>query len=498
MDRGSARDVTEADIKELITERQREENALEFKSTNDIDLYKAACAIANFGGGFIVLGVTEDRRHCAAGIKNIPNSERVADSVRQALRDGISPRPVFEVAVLAVGEDEVIVIRIAPQNPPHMISSEQRSDFYGRYDATSTRMRYEEIEEAFRRKHALSEAIYPTTPTVTIESTSGRTSISEGTEGFLSNTIADLVNSGGSLFAIVAASDQMQGEVTAEIVRHAFEQPLYYRRNGWNVANPGTELVFRNAGWEQVIPNRIRVTSSGDILFVASADGPLCSHQPDELYPYAITEYCVSFSYLLADIVASSQPLKVLVQPVVASRGRRIRLPVGEPQSIWFEQQRSSANAIQGDCKGIPIVESFDRARPVLSRELALKIASQVYECFSYGPDKVPYSYHGELTVESEAITATLTSVRTYVRDMLLTEIEMPHRDVLRQTFSMGYSLNSERRIFWVSELFLMTHHWEERRLFELLDSFDLIDRLRKAKKNDNVFLGADGVGALP
>lgn len=59
-DRVSAREVTRDDILHLIESRALEENALEFKEINDTDVLKAACAIANFGGGFILIGVKEN------------------------------------------------------------------------------------------------------------------------------------------------------------------------------------------------------------------------------------------------------------------------------------------------------------------------------------------------------------------------------------------------------------------------------------------------------
>ena len=459
---------------------------------------KAACAIANFGGGFIVVGIEEDGNNRAKAIKHVPNGQSTADSVRQSLRDGISPRPVFEVSVLSVDALDVIVVRISPRNSPHMVSKDKRTDFYGRYDATSERMRYEEIEERFRDKHRVSETLDYQTPSVILESTIGRTSVSQGTEGFLRDTTAKIVGSGGPALAIVAASEGMVGSVTSKTATEVFREPLYSRHDGWLVAHPQAEVVSRLAGWEQPYPGNVtRITSSGDVVFIASVDGPLC-RDPDQLYPYAVAEYCVSFSYLLADLVASSRPVKLLITPILAAQTRRLRLPLGEPGSIWFDAQKSSANSITGNSVGVPIVEQVPNGRPLLSRRLAFQIAKQIYEFFSYSPEKVAFAYNDEVTVEPDAITATLISVRAYLRDSLLTHIEPPHEDKLRRTFSMGFELNGARHILWVSDMFLRTHHWDEKRLFQHLDSIKLMDKVRASGKDDKLLLGTDGVVPFP
>jgi hypothetical protein len=500
IDRTSARDVTADDIRHLINAQAREENALEFKEEyRSASVLKAACAIANFGGGFIVVGIVEDDNHRACRLRTVANIERVEESARQVLRDSLSPRPVIEVVSLSVDGFDVLVIRVSPENPPHMVSSDKSTDFFNRYDATSDRMRYEEIAERFRAKYEASGFLSSyETPGVTIESTAGRTSVSLGTEGFYKNTIEELFHSGGAALAIVAASEGMTGEMDEESARHALEQPLYFRQGGWIVANPRAAVVSRAAGWEQPFPgNTTRITTSGDVVFIASVGGPLC-REPEELYPYAVAEYCVSFAYLLADVIASSLPQKLIIVPVLGAQERRLRLPLGEPGSIWYDQQRTTANSMTGNRSGVPIVLPISIGRPVLSRIVAFKIASQIYEFFSYAPDKVAFAYNGQITVEPDAVTATLISVKAYLRDILLTLMEPWHFDALRRTFSMGFTLRGSRRVVWISELFLRTHHLEEPELFELLDSYDLAGKLKAARPDNNLMLGTAGVVPLP
>lgn len=185
-DRLYARDVTPDDVRDLIAIGQRELDGLEFKAIADVELLKTACGIANMGGGFILIGIGENADHCAAAAINVENANGVADSLRQKFRDGIAPRPVIEVVPLVVGGVTIVIARVSPQNPPHMVSQGNQTMFYGRYDATTKEMRYEEIEQRFREKHLSGfsqQRLVDTRPT--IETIRGRTEVSQSVKDAL-------------------------------------------------------------------------------------------------------------------------------------------------------------------------------------------------------------------------------------------------------------------------------------------------------------------------
>ena len=151
--------------------------------------------------------------------------------------------------MLSVDSFEVLVIRVSPESPPHMVSSGKSTDFFNRYDATSDHMRYEEIAERFRAKYEASGFLSSyKTPSVTIESTAGRTSVSLGTEGFYKNTIEELFQSGGAALAIVAASQGMTGKWMKSLL----DTPLSSRFTTGREAGLSRILVRR---WYRVPPD---------------------------------------------------------------------------------------------------------------------------------------------------------------------------------------------------------------------------------------------------
>lgn len=103
-DRLSARDVTEADVLELIAVGQKELPELEYKSEppDQPTLLKTACALANFGGGFLLIGIAEEDDRAIA-VANVPEVQRVVERVRQTLRDG----PGTTLAEVAWTADQV-------------------------------------------------------------------------------------------------------------------------------------------------------------------------------------------------------------------------------------------------------------------------------------------------------------------------------------------------------------------------------------------------------
>ncbi|MBV8367889.1 MAG: ATP-binding protein [Candidatus Eremiobacteraeota bacterium] len=507
-DRAFARDVTADDIRELITRRVAEENALEYKATVDTDLLKAACAMANFGGGFILIGVEEDDSHAASGIRHVDRVHDVADSVRQRLRDGLTPRPVFEVVPLTVDGKDLVITRIAPQNPPHMISADKKTDFYNRYDATSERMRYEEIEQAFRDKHEVAEFAPYQTPKAVIESTLGRTEISQGAKGFLDETVGRIKGRGEPTLALISANDGNYDSISEDDAMRAFREPLYYRNGGWLVAHPGFDVVQRRGVWEQPYGSAslTTITPSGDLVFVKLVDEILCWTQDERdfmvaprLYPNALVEYCVSFAYMLADLAACARPTKVLLVPVVVANDTKLRLPLGEGGSIWYNAQIASAHDLLDQTSvGMTMLEPFELGRPILCRNLAFRLATQIYSFFGYAARDVPFSSDEEATVEPDADTATLTSLRAYMRDTLLAPVSAPREDFNRGCFVFAIDLNDGRRLLWVSEEFVDDYHFSEQKLFGFLDQFGLADRIRATAPKDKLLLSTSGVSQLP
>jgi hypothetical protein len=251
-DRLSARDVTVEDVQNLIDTRQPELNELEFKQISDPDLLKAACAIANSGGGFIIVGIAEDAHHRASSIVSVERPQPSADGIRQKLRDGLSPRAFVEVVPLQVASDNVIIIRVAPQNPPHMVSGDKRSDFYARYDATSERMRYEEIEQRFRDKFEQGQVPpTPYTPRAVLETLSGRREVAVGTAEILKQYSSAFIESGQPSLGLISVQEDFASSVASNTAEWFFTDPSYQRRAGWLVVHPSIPFSPLGGRWQQ-------------------------------------------------------------------------------------------------------------------------------------------------------------------------------------------------------------------------------------------------------
>jgi hypothetical protein len=503
-DRTTARDVTADDIRDLIARNVEEESALEFKeSVEPKDLLKAACAIANFGGGFIVIGIHEENSR-ADKLVGLVNSDRVTESAQQMIRDGISPRPVFEVAKLTVDSADVVVVRVAPQNPPHMVSKDKHTDFYMRYATTSDRMRYEEIEQRFRDKHDSGDVTaLVQTPRATIESTLGRIDVTLGAQGAMEASIKNIAASGTPMFALISVSDTSQGSIANEEATRIFREPIYHRDGGWTVTKPQLPVEHLGGIWEQRYgPGAVTsLNPSGDVAFFKAVDDALCHRQhpaafaiAPSLYPNAVIEYCLSFAYMLTDVAATTRPQTVLVVPAIYAGDTTLTLPLGEGDTIWSDAQRASANTLIGKKQvALPIPITVTPGEPMLSRELAFNIASQVYSFFGYQPRQVPFSYNNEVTFEPDAHAAVLFSIRAYLRGTLMVSVEPPREDFDRSAFMFAVHFVSGRRVFWVSEEFIYDHHWPERQLFELLSSWDVAEKLQNMGPKQRLALTTKG-----
>jgi hypothetical protein len=507
-DRLHAHDVTADDILALIAARQYELNELEFKESADADLIKSACGIANAGGGFILIGIAEDKDHRASSIVHIPDSNGVADSVRQRIRDGLTPRPVIEVLPLTADGKDIVIVRVAPQNSPHMVSVEKRTDFYGRYDATTEKMRYEEIEQRFREKDESGHTSFPETLRVVIETIGGRTSISAGANSALEEYRSRLQASQTPTLALIAVSDGNSGAIAEPDAVSILFEPLYARKGGWQVAHDRLEVTHESGLWVQHYGevSTTTVNPSGDIIFLKPVDDVLCWRQNEadfknapRIYPNSLIEYCLSFAFLVADAATRTHPKQFFVEAVI-SNANGVRLPLGEGGSVWFDTPIVPPQALKSAFeRSLTIVADTSNGKPVWPRRLAFQIASQIYSFFAYREDQVAFSADAEITFEDAPDTSTLTALRSYLQNVLGKPLSRPHQnfDTAVHWFRTEY-LGKPYRI-GASEEFVSDHHWSEARLFSLLDAYKLPQCVQDyAPDNYLVLTSAHGPMKIP
>jgi Putative DNA-binding domain len=504
-DRPSAHDVTAEDIKDLLRDGQRERSDLEFKQASDRDLPKHACAIANYGGGFILWGVQEDAEHRASGISAIPNSRDEAERAGQTIRDAITPRVDVEVATLTVDHCEIIIIQVLPSNAPHMVSKENHTDFYGRYNASTMRMHYDDIQQMFWAKREPDLEAPP--PKELIDTTSGRISVSVGAEGVLEKEVQRIISE-NQAFALVAVAEGIQDHVTDTYAHRIIRQPLYDRRHGWLVADPEVPLDFRSGEWQQRRdPDSLtRLTPSGDLIFATALSGSVLCPWQDELdsvlwpllYPNAIAEYCLSFAYALADVAATSKQTHILAKPLVLAGTSDLRLPLGAGGTKLFTVNCKDASPIiNKESIGLTVAEGVMLGTPLRARTLAFDLLKQIYSFFGYNPSLIPFANYGEVRF-GEPDDLTASSIRTYLRAKLMMPVQPPADDFENDGVWFGIEKPRGRQLFRVSHEFISDHHWSEAKLFELLDEYETGPKILAAQRGVQLLLSNEGIIRLP
>jgi hypothetical protein len=152
----SLNDLSLDDFRVLVEEHIAEGSHLDYKQVayghNDrIEMLRDISALANAEGGYLVLGIAEGIGNKAERFTPIDNPEQVAQTMRQLCLDGISERiEGFEVRAYEIAFNQgIVVIRIPPSRyAPHMITLNQRTDFYRRYGTDKRAMTIGELRAA--------------------------------------------------------------------------------------------------------------------------------------------------------------------------------------------------------------------------------------------------------------------------------------------------------------------------------------------------------------
>ena len=103
-----------------------EGSRLEFKEKHTPTMLKTVSAFANYEGGTIIVGISDDGE-----IIGVEESKKIRESIEQAINDSIEPRPNFALKEEFIENKTLVVIEVYPgDNPPYMYKSEtfKRSD----------------------------------------------------------------------------------------------------------------------------------------------------------------------------------------------------------------------------------------------------------------------------------------------------------------------------------------------------------------------------------
>ncbi|MDI6716862.1 MAG: ATP-binding protein [Actinomycetota bacterium] len=221
-----ADEINSDDIINLVNERTAERYNLEYKEaaygSSDDDtreMLRDISAMANAYGGYLILGIREDRETGeAVEIVNIENADLHRDKIISACLSSIEPRiPGLNARTVEVEGKKVLVIRIPRSlQAPHMVLYKGLYQFWIRHDRQKSKMSVDEIRDAFLRVESFTKQI----------------------DSFLREQKQAARNSsqGKALYVIGAAPvilDDATVDITDSQIREIITTPPVRRTNGW-------------------------------------------------------------------------------------------------------------------------------------------------------------------------------------------------------------------------------------------------------------------------
>ncbi len=161
-------EINFADVNALVIRQTLENQSLEYKKipwTKDNagkrELLRDISAMANAYGGYIIIGVEEDKADQAIAFANVQNSEDEQDRIVSMVHANLQPRIAgFNIKCLTDGTTNIILI-YAPHSlrTPHLITGEDLYQFWIRHDRQKAKMSVEEIRDAILKNVGVSESV---------------------------------------------------------------------------------------------------------------------------------------------------------------------------------------------------------------------------------------------------------------------------------------------------------------------------------------------------
>jgi hypothetical protein len=385
-----------------------------------------------------------------------------------------------------------------------MVSADKRSDFYNRYDATSERMRYEQIEQRFRDEFYQGQIPITDFPRSSLETLSGRREVLAGTGDALLRYTTKFIDSKQPFFGLIAVQENFANAITESTARVIFSEPSYARKGGWTFIHTSLPLRPLGGEWEQDYgeSGRTYLNVSGDFVFQKAVDEVLCWRQnktdfdrQPRLYSNALIEYCLSFMYSVADIASIMKPKRSFVKPVLVLGERGAALPIGEGGTVWFDAPATAPHVLQGSGSTPPLV--IEVKRPLRVRRLAFALASQIYALFGYKESLVAFSDRCSLTFETSTDESTLSAVRSYLRGLITYDVEYASFDHSRDIhwFRIRPSLDSQEfNLIGFSEEFVADYGTNEDKLFSMLDGLEISANLLNSTLQHRLIVKTTGL----
>ncbi len=419
-------DITETEIDGLVKDHVMERQHLEFKATvnyqddtDRLELLRDIVSLANAGGGYLIIGIRDDGHGRAQKYEPIlvGDTARIGQSIRSLCLDHISDRiDGLEIRSRTVGPNSLLLIRIPISDRiPHMVTFQNRTEFYTRYGDGKREMTLSEIREALSHDsiaHRLSHV-------EALLSELGETRKDEQQRSELAarletgvvpqftaiqsgETLADATfrrfasEVGNQPFFRVAVTPCNPGpnlmDVDRKEIRTLLDEPPGSRDSGWNM-ELGTARIERfSEGIRRGLKNLeyLELFSNGHMEFWSPLGQHFCWRQSQEefriqprLYSYPVTEYpCTFFRLYRALVNAAQLPGDFLVGISYLNLKGYVLAPYA-PQayggiSVPFEQEHL-------------VVPQMRVTNAFLPDSVAYDLIRVVYAGFGLGADAIPF-----------------------------------------------------------------------------------------------------------
>lgn len=164
------KEITLADLQQLISEGVGESKTLEYKQElpangdgGQVKILRSISSLANTAGGDLLYGIAADEG-IPTGLPglDIASQDEVLLRLESLCRDGLSPRlPHIEFHFVPVGSAKsVLVVRVKRSwSAPHRVVAGGHSHFYGRNSAGAYQLDVGELRAAFNLSESVAERI---------------------------------------------------------------------------------------------------------------------------------------------------------------------------------------------------------------------------------------------------------------------------------------------------------------------------------------------------
>ena len=423
-------DISDEEIDKLVSEHMSERQHLEFKVTlnhqddpDRLELLRDIVSLANASGGYLIIGIRDDGEGHAQKYEPdmIGDRQKIKQAITSLCLDHIRDRiDGLEIRLRTVRSNPLVIVRIPTSiRIPHMVTFQNHTDFYTRYEDGKREMTLSEIREAFSRDLIARQLASIETQLQTIRSTQAapqqgkkEEEIQEGiVPRFLSiedgNTLADETFRRFSkevgdqpFFRVSVTPTSPKGDlidVDSESMRNLINNPPGSRSAGWNMKATYRQIErfadgIRRGDRDE---NYLELLSNCHMEFWTPLNENFCWRQsPEEfskrprLYPYPVVEYPTTFLRLYRAIVDSLEISKDFIVDLRYLNLKGYILAPYAPNAIGFMFADSYSNPFEDKQLYVTRKTIKNDFEP---DQTAYELIQIVYAAFGFDASKIPF-----------------------------------------------------------------------------------------------------------